>query len=172
MTVAEQPDKVITEEGLTMKGVRKIERINCDYSLMSARPLTWQCSRVIRRDFYLVTYKMFFSLRNKAGRIAVRHLLAAVQEEAERLRDMTRRYELPAIPSSTDLNLRLVNEEARTLLECLLTADKALSKMKKGEMHEVADENCIPFFAAYARLKKFVLEFNRSDRQDTEAVNV
>lgn len=162
-TATTNPDKVLTDDGLTLKGVKRIERINCDAKFKDVSLRSWQCSRLLRRDFYLVTYKMFFVLRTRFDRARVRDLLADIQEEANALEHVTRRYELPALDGATVLKLRLVNDEAQTLLDTILTADKAISKMKDGPLNEVMAENIAPYFAAFNRLKSFVLAQNSKE---------
>jgi hypothetical protein len=164
MTIAEKPDKILTQQGLAMKSVGKIERINCDATNEDATLRTWQLSRIVRRDFYLVSYKMFFAMRQKGGKSTVLKRLADVREEAEVLKNMTQHFELPVADTATVLSLRLIDEESRILLEALVTVDKAFAKMKENGMGEVADENCGPYFAAYVRLKNFAINFNKDPR--------
>lgn len=152
------PDAVLTAQGLTLKGVEKIQRIRCDASYQDVVLHTWQFGRIVRRDFNLLSYKLFFAVRRDEQRRKIRSLLDDVVEEAEVLDTMTRRYELDKPSDSTVLNLRIVSDESQRLLEALQTGDKALSKLKNSEMAEVAEENCIPLFAAYHRLKNTLLE--------------
>lgn len=153
-------DKVLTGDGLTLKGVQRIERINCDATYKDVILRTWQCSRLLRRDFYLVTYKMFFVLRSRYHCTRIRDLLADLQEEANVLAHMARIYELPPSSQATAVSLRLVNDQAQILLESIIAADKAIAKLKTGTHEEVLEENITPYFVAFHRLKSFVLMQN------------
>lgn len=149
---------VLTEQGLKLKGVEKIHRIRCDARYQDVVLQTWQFGRIVRRDFNLLSYKLFFAMLRDDQRRKIRQLFHNLMEEAEVLEALARRYELPESSDPTALNLRIVSEESLRLLEALQAADKALFKLKNSEMTEVAEENCTPFFVAYHRLKNTLLE--------------
>lgn len=151
-------DAVLTEQGLKLKGVEKIHRIHCDASYQDVVLQTWQFGRIVRRDFNLLSYKVFFAVRRDDQRRKIRHLVDNLVEEAEVLEALVRRYELAKTSDQTILNLRIVSDESLRLLKTLQAADKALSKLKNSEIAEVAVENCTPFFVAYHRLKYTLLE--------------
>jgi hypothetical protein len=149
---------VLTAQGLTLKGVEKIHRINCDASQKDVVLRTWQFGRMIRRDFYLLSYKLFFAMRRADLRTRVRRALDDLVEEADVLDVMTRNSELPTPDDSTFLNLRVLSGEAERTPDALLVADRALAKLNASYMEEVADENCHRMYAAYARLKNILIE--------------
>lgn len=158
MAEQKKQDKVMTAQGLALKGVEKIRRINCDATEKDVILRTWQFGRIIRRDFNLLSYKMFFAMRRHELRMRVKPALDDLVEEADVLDAMTRKSELPTPDQSTFLNLRIVSGDTERMLDALLTADRALAKMNMTEMAEVADENCSRMYMAYARLKNILLE--------------
>jgi hypothetical protein len=99
--IKKTPDAVLTAQGLTLKGVEKIERIRCDASYQDVVLHTWQFGRIVRRDFNLLSYKLFFAVRRDELKRKIRSLLEDVVEEAELLDAMTRRYELDKPSDST-----------------------------------------------------------------------
>lgn len=156
-TQTRKQDRVLTAQGLTLKGMEKIQRINCDASQKDVLLRTWQLSRIVRRDFNLLSYKLFFALRRREVAQRVRRALDDLVEEADVLANMTRKEKLPTPDESTLLNLRIVNADCDRLIDALITADRALAKMKESDMAEVADDNCSRFYIAYARLKNILL---------------
>jgi hypothetical protein len=161
MSEATQPNKILTTEGLIVRDVERINRIHCDARNIDVAPRSWQCSRWIRREFNLVSYKMFFVMRNPSARRKVRQLLDDVREEADVLESMARKYELPDIAAQAPLHLRLVSNEAEILIDAVMAVDKAIVKLKAQERPDDIDNSSNVFFAACARLKKCVLDYNR-----------
>lgn len=151
-------DKVLTEQGLALKGVERISRIRGEAIYKEAVLRTWQFGRIIRRDYYLLSYKLVFAMRSAEIRSRVKRAMDDVAEEADVLNCMTMKSELPTPNDSTYLNLRVVNGEAERMLEALLVADRALAKLNVSELAEVADENCTRLYGAYARLKNILLK--------------
>lgn len=158
MTDHKKQDKVLTEQGLALKGVDRISRIRGDFTHKDVILRTWQFGRIIRRDFYLLSYKLVFAVRRAEMRSRVKRAMADLVEEAEVLHSMTRRSELPTPDDSTVLCLKVVNAEAEQMLDAILLADRALAKLNASELAKVADENCSRVYAAYARLKNILLE--------------
>lgn len=150
-------DKVLTPEGLTLKGLSKINRLNCDAKWQDATLVTWQCSRLVRRDFYLVCYKMFMAARKHDTKGKIRQALQELREEAEVIENMALRYERNEVAPHAVLNMRVVDDNAQILLDSILTVDRALAKLNTSDMADVAADNCGGYFAAYARLKKLVV---------------
>lgn len=158
MAEKKNEDKVLTAQGLALKGVERISRIKGDASQKDVILRTWQFGRMIRRDFYLLSYKLVFAMRRADSRARVKRALDDLVDEADVLESMTRKNELPTPDDSTFLSLRIVSGEAERILDALLVADRALCKMKATDMAEVADENCGRMYAAYGRLKNILLE--------------
>lgn len=157
MLTIETPMKHMTADGLIMKGIDRIEAINTpSEERTQANFRSWQMSRVVRRDFNLLTAKMFVLCLNPSNLQKIRPMLLDVQEEAEALNNMALRYEMPKDLPVTTLPLRIVSDQARRLYEAIAIVDWALAKLLKSEMSEVAVDNCAPFFKAYGRLKNFI----------------
>lgn len=58
--------------------------------------------------------------------------------------------------------VRLIMPEARQLLDAILQVDAQLNKMPNSAYSKVAVGNCDHFFAAYSRLKRYVLVVNKN----------
>lgn len=97
--------KVLTEHGLVIKGLDKVQRINCDASEKEVVLRTWQVGRMVRRDFYLLSYKIFFAMRDSGLRNRVKARVADLLEEAGVLESMMRQFELPTPSASTSTSL-------------------------------------------------------------------
>lgn len=150
--------KVLTEQGLVIKGLGKVQRINCDAAEKKIVLRTWQVGRLIRRDFYLLSYKIFFAMRHPGLRNKVKARVEDLLEEASVLESLMRRFELPTPSASTSLDLILVSADCEQVLDALLTMDRSLAKMHACAMVEVADDNCGRMYRAYAQLKALILE--------------
>lgn len=164
--------KSLTPDGLTFKGVDKIDRLKGDYPFEYVTLYTWQCNRMVLRDYNLVSYKMTLMGRNAEVNNKIQKALLDLSEEAEMVHDMAAKYEMPVIdPSQTRSidNLRVVSPEAQTLIDAILKVDRALFKLSNSELSEVAFDNCSRFVSAYERLKRVVI--NKRSKSGTSAVS-
>lgn len=140
-----------------MKEAEKIERINSKFSeRVVAEVVTWQCSRVFRRDFNRMTYKMFLlsSKFNSQQRIILR--LHEMQTALHVLQNLANK--MPACSALeektiTKLPMRLVSSEAKILFDALVTMDGIMARLLSLHDEQTTDEMCSDFFAAYGRLK-------------------
>lgn len=158
MNHQKKQSSILTHDGLVLKGVDKLERINCDATRQEVILRTWQISRIVRRDYSLLAYKLFFAMRKPRSRRQVTDLLYDLVEEADVLESATRHLGLPQADSSTVLNLRIVSGEAQLLLDALVTCDKALVKMNSCEMSDTSEEQLSYVYKALARLKNALLQ--------------
>ncbi|MCU6501922.1 hypothetical protein LPN04_29440 [Rugamonas sp. A1-17] len=140
-----------------MKEADKIERINSKFSeRVVAEVVTWQCSRVFRRDFNRMTYKMFLlsSKFNSQQRIILRlHEMQTALHVLQNLVNKMPASSLPAEKTITKLPMRLVSPEAKILFDALVTMDAIMACLLSLHDEQTTDEICSDFFAAYGRLK-------------------
>lgn len=146
-------------EGRVMKGVDRIEEITTRYEERVSVPfMTWQCSRLMRRDFNLMTAKMYKISRSPGAMMKVLNKLADIENQARLVNEYAAALKAPVAIIPTDLPLRLVSPEARSLVNALVVFDLALAKLLGAYGAKEADECSTGFFAAYGRLKHFIFK--------------
>lgn len=144
----------VQAEALVMKGVEKVESLNSRYSIhKSVAITTWQVSRVFRRDFNLMSFKIFKALaaRRMPGRIE--HCIGELEAELALLEDRVASYPVPAATPTQNISVRLVCPETSQLFDILSAMDVIMVKLLAAHEQEVVDDVCADFFAAYGRLK-------------------
>ena len=172
-THATGPEKQrhFTSDGLVIKGVEIIERIHTRYHVHERHAFhSWQCSRIVRRDFNITTAKMVMYGKTSAGRFhQIGQMLLDLTAEADALENMARKYEMPRHIPATSLELRIVSEQAHAVYAALVTVDRALSKLLHSEMAQVAEANCEAFFRSFGRLKGLVFGGRREGSRKTQS---
>lgn len=148
-------DSEEVKRSLVIKGVERIESIvTRDDERVPATLATWQCSRLVRRDYYLMCYKMFLlSRKETAGQRIERRLRDLTLEELAISALATTPVVIDNADAST-FTIRVVSSEARVLLNVLLSFDQALSNLIEVHGTTEAMEMCAAFFAAFGRLKQ------------------
>jgi len=147
-----------TSDGLVVKGVEIIKTLRTNYLVCEQHAfMSWQCSRIVRRDFHITTAKMYKYGKSAHGRHhQIEQMLRDVTDEADAIENMARKYEMPSPISAAPIELTIVSEQAHALFAALVTVDRALTKLLHSEMAQVADDNCAAFFRAIDRLKRIV----------------
>lgn len=173
-------------QDLVVKNVDRVERIHAPHAqYIEASFINWQIHRYARRDLNLVIAYLFEKARrahllaaqpsdqapsspdaNDAPeefplRGRLKKLVLDVQDEAEALTNITRKYEMPTVEAVVRMPVRIVSEEAKILCDSLVAADRALTKLLHGPMAEVADDNFDPFRRAFERLRRAALGQNK-----------
>lgn len=141
-------------EALVMKGVEKVASLNSRYSVdKSVAITTWQISRVFRRDFNLMSFKIFKALaaRRMPGRIE--HCISELETELTLLEERVANYPSPPVAPTQSISVRLVCPETSQLFDILSAMDRIMVKLLAAHDQEVVDDVCADFFAAYGRLK-------------------
>lgn len=151
------------ERPLVTKGTDRIEAIMLTTQDVrrEATLYTYVFSRAMRRDFNVTSVKLFFFCKSRDGRRAVQELLKDLADEARSLTDLAHRFEMPDIPSFSTCTMRIVSDEADSMFQSLVLADRALHKILHSDLAEPAEENAIPFFRAYTHLRQCVFGFPR-----------
>ncbi len=148
----------MTADGKVLKGVDLVEAIYTKYEERTkASCLYWQNARILRRDFNLLTAKMFFKTRNPKLRGKIWEMIRSMQDEAERLTDMARKYEMPTGIVAAPVPVRLISREAKAILEAIATADRAWVKMNRGGMGDEASDCLGPFLSSFGKIKRYVV---------------
>jgi len=140
-----------------MKDADHIARINSKFNEdVVATVHTWQLSRVFRRDFNRMTYKMFLLAPkfNAQQRIILR--LHEMQRELHVLENLAAKIPPPLQSEDNPpsvLSMRLVSPEARILFDVLAAMDVVMYRLLSQHAVDTTEEICADFFAAYGRLK-------------------
>lgn len=146
---------------LVIKGVDRIEMIDVkgEDDRRDAELYTHALSRIMRRDFNVTSVKLFWFTKGYRRRESVRAKLRDLADEANRLEDIARPYEMPSGTPAATCNMRIVSHEAGLLFETLVQADRALHKLMHSPLAEVAEENLVPFMRAFTQLRSAVFGF-------------
>jgi hypothetical protein len=154
-----------TSDGLVMKNTGKIEdvfsRLEARLSLKLA---SWQCSRYLRRDFNIVSEKMFRRCRsrNPTDPQQIRGLLEEFSLQAEMLKAESLQYDITQELIFQTVDVRIVSPESMQLVKAFKATDEAMvrvicafqdQKISKEEMENYPR----PAFAAYSDLKQYIL---------------
>lgn len=152
-----------TADGLVLKNQGLIEDIITRTEIrVEAAFVSWQCSRIVRRDFNLVTRKMFIRARDKVGRQQVMGFMEELQLQAGSLKDESLKYELESVSAPTVFPLRLVTPEATMLYKSLLVMDAAIARFYSAYMNghigkNQYEDSPIKAITAYNSLKSYVM---------------
>jgi hypothetical protein len=156
---------VITGDGLALKNVDKIGALNTNIdSQVVARFLSWQVSREVRRDYHLVTSKLFKRSRDKVFRAQAKSLLVEMVVQGEFLKESALEY--PAPPSDLvvpmEVPLRVVSPEAGLLYRAFSEADAPIAALNHASKTDVISKEHMeqlvkPFLDAYKDFKSFVM---------------
>lgn len=155
-----------TENGLVVKGVSMIEAITTDYDLRVRHEFrSKRCSRLVRRDFNMVSAKILKFGRSTAELETIERKLLDINIEADAIHKMAQMYHLPLSTPSTSIDLRIVSRQSNKLYRAVVLVDESLARFSNSEMKSVAVEICKPFFRSFSELKFFVLpnHFNNFD---------
>lgn len=155
------------ERPLVIKGSARIEAIMLTTPDVRREAVlyTYVFSRAMRRDFNVTSVKLFFFCKARKGHSAVRELLNDMADEARALTDVAHRFEMPPAPSFSTCTMRIVSDEADSMFQSLVLADRALHKILYSDLAEMAEENLIPFMRAYNRLRQCVFGFGHPPKQ-------
>lgn len=154
---------LITEEGLVLKNVAKIEDITTRLERrVEIDTRSWQISRHLRRDFNLIASKIYkITSANKDGRYAVHDLLMEIALQASEFGTQSSEFSEHGEGEVRKLELRLISAESSMLFNALRQVDLSyartnfaieqtqLTHRRQGEMAE-------GFEIAYAGLKKYL----------------
>lgn len=156
---------------LVIKGVERIESLvlQRDDVRLNAELHSHVISRVMRRDFNLTSVKLFWYTNGYIRRQNARRMLHDLQDEAERLEDLARPYEMPTGPAAATCSMRIISDEAQQLFDTLMLADRSLYKLMHSPLAEVAEDNMGPFLRAFTVLRREVFGFSdKRQRRNTD----
>lgn len=155
-----------TGQPLVIKGVQRIEAIVLQRPDVrrDAVLYTHIFSRTVRRDFNFTSVKLFWYTKSRQRRPTALSLLQDLVDEAERLEDMARPYEMPTAKAAATCEMRIISDEAELLFDALMQADRAVYKLMHSPLAEVAEDNAGPFLRAFTALRREVFGFFNDQR--------
>lgn len=162
-----------TESGLVLKHVARIEDIHTPLEARVEIPFRrWECSRVVRRDFNLITTKMFLLCKQAPRRSQINDFLTEMILQSEYLVGETQQYPLSYDLAISMVPLRIISREATCLLTTFQTVDSVMAKLYCAEIDGHLTETARgamtqQFFEAYSYLKACVL-MRTSDKTASE----
>ena len=136
MLIQEDPlfNDAVFDKALVLKNVPFIESIRTSFEArVSIEFYSWHCSRLVRRDFNLMTgamYKFCYKRGNERATRELQEMLLELMFIAEMLDEEANRYPTERSPDVYyTAPLRLVSGDANQLLQALICADHALGRL-------------------------------------------
>lgn len=151
-----------TEDGLVVKNVDKIDAVNSRLeSRIVAKFHSWQISRDVRRDFHILTSKIFKRSRDRIFMAQVRDLISEIVVQGEFLKEVACHYSLPEGAVPQEVPLRIVSPEAGTLYRVFSHVDIHIAALTHASretdlQYEQVEEMIRPFMQAYKDLKGYI----------------
>lgn len=168
---------ITSESGHVLKNVGMVESINAPLEMrVDAKLYSWECSRILRRDFNLVARKMFMALvsRKDWRDTQIRSLLKDVTLAGETFTVNCSRYKLTRdIPHHSEVPLRLISAESATLYKTFVIVDEGMRRLacavSDGKMNNEQRTGLFrQFERPYADLKALVLHGRATAKSSEE----
>jgi hypothetical protein len=164
----------VTDDGLVVKNVHRVERISTNYEARVEAPFeSWQICRLVRRDFNFVTTKGFHrGVKKRAVGNHMRDLGYDLRMQAEFLRDDVASFPANPQPDVRTVPIRLFNHFGGSLYRSMLIADKAYARLNHAFATGKVSEDDFReysrnFELAWAGIKAFLNE-GQSDKSAQE----
>lgn len=152
-----------TDDGLVLKNTARIEDIASRIDVrVDARLTSWKCNRIIRRDFNLVSAKLYIRCRDKGSRHQVLGLLEEMVLQSEFLKGESSQYAISIVITPTIVPLRIVSPEASMLYKTLIAIDESITRFHCAHLDGIVTRDQLHAapemaLAAYSDLKTYVL---------------
>lgn len=169
---------LILASGHVVKNVGRIEQIRARLEARVEVPFTsWECSRIIRRDFNKVSEHLYRSCAPRANaekRREIGNLIMEFVLQGEMFDGESQAYEMTrAVEEVNRVPLRVVCHEARQVLFTFVTADKAMARLKCAVSdglinNETRSRMFQSFLGPYMDLKHFVMGRQKSEKTADE----
>jgi hypothetical protein len=134
------------------------------HTSVSAKLISWQICRLIRRDFNLISKTMYVRCAKPGVRGQYRELLAELRRQADLLSNASSQFMANPDPEVREVPLRLVAPEAATLYRSLVVADEAYSRLNQAAksgvilVERINAEFAPGFLYTYSMFKAFALQ--------------
>lgn len=160
------PQHTKTESGLVLKNVRRVEEIRTKLEVnIDAVFLTWQVCRPIRRDFHLVTSKLYIKSLKPECRSQIADLCNEFVLQTEFLKAECTQYVLNYDQGATLVPLRIVNRDAGLIYKTFKDVDDVMARLQCAQTdllisRDQANEMVRPVFEAFSSIKSYALQNN------------
>lgn len=163
-------NSLVTDDGLVLKNVEKIEEIGSRMeSRIEVLTQSWQICRNLRRDFNLISSKVYKISRAKESRNKILDLLMEVALQAADLESRSSQFTEAGEPQTRLVPLRIVSAEASMLFNSMKQADRCYGRLNwartqmqltERQMEEIVEG----YEIAYGDLKRFLFKANDSTK--------
>jgi hypothetical protein len=166
----------VTDDGLVLKNIDKVENLNTKIdSRVTGRFRSWQICRDVRRDFHLVTSKLFKRSRDRVFMAQAKDLLGELVVQGEFLKEAAANF--PEPPENavgvSEVPLRIVSPEAGLLYRAFREVDGSIAALNHASKTEKiprfeAEEKIQAFLTAYKYFKSYVIGKQQSEKSAAE----
>jgi hypothetical protein len=177
LPLAGTENSVHTGCGLVVKNVARLAAVQARMELLTVAHFhAFQICRSVRRDFNLISAKMYMRSSKKELRAQIQELLLEVQIEAENLKAESLAFGASPEPDIRTVELRLVSAESAVFFKSLMLADEVIGRLNFACKNQVITTDNIemriaPFYRAYTDLKLFVVGGQRTDKTAAQLGN-
>lgn len=123
-----------TAGGKALRYLDRVEGVRATREIrLEARVTSWEVDRVLRRDFNLVSQKLYraCSIWSPSERSVVRKLITEFILHGEYLAGKSSMYEVTReIPAEYVIPVRIISAEANHIYRTLVTTDAAMTRLK------------------------------------------
>lgn len=168
-----------TDDGLVVKNVARAEAIDTSLE-MRVQPVlySWECSRILRRDFSIMTTKMYMALSSRKDwrKEQIQSLLYDLKLASENFVVTCKPYkatrpvpdeELRRLPS-----MRILSREAMILYKCFTAVDEGMMRlscaMVDGKMNREQRRDIFRKFEVHYSDLKTLIMHNRENSKTSE----
>lgn len=131
--MSHNPMESTTESGLVVKNTDRLENIKTRMeSRVEVTLSSWQICRIMRRDFQIMSAKMYKTCCNKDDRLKMRDLLLELMLQAEEMRSLLEEFEEADDAEPTIMSVRIVSHETAMLFQALKQADPLYTKLNRA----------------------------------------
>lgn len=130
--------------------------------------LTWQISRIMRRDFYVLTSCMFRRSRSLHYHTAIQHCLEDLREEVNLIEHRTANIDMPEIVLHSEADVHIRSHAALELYLIMTDYDRAIFKFQHHVAKEDADAVFGVFTALYAEMKRTLIPPRENDPDNVD----
>jgi hypothetical protein len=162
---------LISNEGLVIKNAGKIEEIITKIEMRTeAQFLSWQVCRAMRRDFNLLSAKIFKGSlqehQKKYFKAQIRDLMMEMVLQGEFLKAESSEYKLTYEPEIQVVPLRIVSPETGLLYRIFSEVDLPIATLACASFNGILskknfDNLIASFFSSYSDLKSYLIGYNK-----------
>lgn len=152
-----------TADGHVLKNVHHVESINSGVdSRVIACFYSWQVAREVRRDFNLLSSKIYKRLRSDSSKKIVREMLLEMRMQGQLLQGEAERFPRMQLASPKEVELRITSPLSALLYRVFCEADMSIAILteasKAGIIMQSNQESIIaPYLMAYSEVKNYLM---------------